>query len=78
MDIACYYHVAEERATEAIHASCKRSTSCPEVIVKTKGLHTGLAFDNLNRLVNIPPGTEALYDTVVIIYRNVDHIFFIN
>lgn len=70
----CSYHVAEEIETEMTSTSCQRSTRCPEGIIRTKGLHTGLAFDNFDRFVDTSSGKDTLHDTVGIIYQNVDRI----
>lgn len=70
----CSYHVAEEIETEMTSTSCQRSTRCPESIIRRKGLHTGLAFDNFDRIVDTSSGKDTLHDTVGIIYQNVDRI----
>lgn len=67
-------HVAEDIETEMTSTSCLRSIRCPEGIVRMKGLHTGLAFDNFDRFVDISSGKDTLHDSVGIIYQNVDRI----
>lgn len=70
----CSYHVAKELETETTYASSQRSATCPEGIIRTKGLHTGLAFDNFDRFVDTSSGKDTLHDTVGIIYQNVDRV----
>lgn len=70
----CSYNLAEEIETEITSTSCQRSSRCPEGIIRTKGLHTGLAFDNFDRFVDTSSGKDTLHDTVGIIYQNVDRM----
>ncbi|CAH1108436.1 unnamed protein product [Psylliodes chrysocephalus] len=55
----CSYHVAKELETETTYASSQRSATCPEGIIRTKGLHTGLAFDNFDGFVDTSSAENA-------------------
>ncbi|GFW16545.1 hypothetical protein TNCV_2351691 [Trichonephila clavipes] len=62
----------EELETEAAYTSAQNSSICPETIVKSPLLCTGVAFDNFDRFVETKSGKDTLHDTVGIIYQNVE------
>ncbi|GFW97903.1 uncharacterized protein TNCV_1426661 [Trichonephila clavipes] len=66
------YPGIEELETEAIYTSVQNSSICPETIVKSPLLCTGVAFDNFDRFVETKSGKDTLHDTVGIIYKNVE------
>ncbi|KAG8177854.1 hypothetical protein JTE90_027120 [Oedothorax gibbosus] len=66
------YSAIEELETEATYTSVQKSESCPETIVKSPHLCTGVAFDNFDRFVETKSGKDTLHDTVGIIYQNID------
>jgi hypothetical protein len=44
---------------------------CPEGIIPTNNLSTGLAYNNFDRFVDTATGKDALHDTVGIIFQNI-------
>ncbi|KAG8182251.1 hypothetical protein JTE90_024184 [Oedothorax gibbosus] len=66
------YSAIEELETEATYTSVQKSESCPETIVKSPHLCTGVAFDNFDCFVETKSGKDTLHDTVGIIYQNID------
>ncbi|XP_044730781.1 uncharacterized protein C2orf42 [Chrysoperla carnea] len=66
------YPAVEELETEATYTSIQQSSICPEAIVKSPHLCTGVAFDNFDRFVETNSGKDTLHDTVGIIYQNID------
>ncbi|GFW34878.1 paired amphipathic helix protein Sin3b [Trichonephila clavipes] len=62
----------EELETEATYTSVQNSSICPETIVKSPLMCTGVAFDNFDHFVETKSGKDTLHDTVGIIYQNVD------
>lgn len=69
----CSYNVIEELETEATFSSSNRSNICPEGIVTSANLFTGVAFDNFDRYVETTSNKNTLHDTVGIIYQNVSN-----
>lgn len=67
----CSYIVLEELETEATFAASCRSNACPEDIILSNTLCTGVAFNNFDRFVDTTTGKDTLYDTVGIIFQNV-------
>ncbi|CAH0558581.1 unnamed protein product [Brassicogethes aeneus] len=67
----CSYRVLEELETEATFAAARRSVLCPEDIIPSKNLCTGLAFDNFDRFMDTATGNDTLHDTVGIIFQNI-------
>ena len=68
----CSYTSLEELETEATFASGNRLEICPEDILRTTNLCTGLAFDNFECFADTLSGKDTLHDTVGIIYQNID------
>ncbi|CAH0562800.1 unnamed protein product [Brassicogethes aeneus] len=68
---SCSYNVVEEIETEAVISSLETTQVCPEDIIKSPYLCTGLAFDNFGRFVDSLTGKETLHDTVGIIYQDI-------
>lgn len=66
------YPAVEELETEATYTSIQQSSICPEAIIKSPHLCTGVAFDNFDRFVETNSGKDTLHDTVGIIYQNID------
>ncbi|KAG5871727.1 hypothetical protein JTB14_004745 [Gonioctena quinquepunctata] len=66
------YDAVEELETEATHTSPSRAGLCPKVINKTENMSVGIAYDNFDRFVDTRTGKDTLYDTVGIIYQNID------
>lgn len=66
------YPAVEELETEATYTSIQASSICPETIVKSPHLFTGVAFDNFDKFVETNNGKDTLHDTVGIIYQNID------
>ncbi|GFY58236.1 hypothetical protein TNIN_74461 [Trichonephila inaurata madagascariensis] len=66
------YPGVEELETEATYTSVQNSRICPETIVKSPLLCTGVTFDNFDRFVETKSGKDTLHDTVGINYQNVD------
>ncbi|GFU98408.1 hypothetical protein TNCV_3652391 [Trichonephila clavipes] len=66
------YPGVEDLETEATYTSVQNSSICPETIVKSPLLCTGVAFDNFNRFVETNSGKDTFHDTVGIIYQNVE------
>lgn len=65
----CSYSTLEGLETEATFTSCELSEICPEGIIRTPDLYTGVAFDNYDRFVETTTGKDTLHDTVGIIYQ---------
>lgn len=57
--------------TEATYCAVKKSTICPEGILRNPALRTCLAFDNFDRFVQTLTGKDTLHDTVGIIYQDI-------
>ena len=68
---SCSYTVLEELETEATFSSTTRSDVCPDDIVHSSDLCTGLAFNNFDRFVDTASGKDTLHDTVGIIFQEV-------
>ncbi|GFW67916.1 hypothetical protein TNCV_3872461 [Trichonephila clavipes] len=66
------YPGVEELETEATYTSAQNSSICPETIVKSPLLCTGVSFDNFDPFVETKSGKDTLHDTVGIIYQNVE------
>lgn len=69
----CSYTSLEGIETEATFCSTLRSDVCPEGIIRSKNLCTGVAFNNFDRFVNTSSGKDTLHDTVGIIFQNIDY-----
>ncbi|GBP23658.1 hypothetical protein EVAR_80275_1 [Eumeta japonica] len=67
----CSYTVLEEFETEATFAATRRSMLCPDDIIPSKNLCTGLAFNNFDRFVDTATGKDTLHDTVGIMFQNI-------
>jgi hypothetical protein len=67
----CSYTTLEELETEAIFAATLRLNICPEGIIPTNNLSTGLAYNNFDRFVDTATGKDTLHDTVGIIFQNI-------
>lgn len=67
----CSYTVLEELETEATFTSTRQESVCPEDILQTSSLCTGVAFNNFDRFVDTRTGKDTLHDTVGIIFQNV-------
>lgn len=65
----CSYSTLEGLETEATFTSCELSEICPEGILRTSHLYTGVAFDNYDRFVETTTGKDTLHDTVGIIFQ---------
>lgn len=52
----CSYNVLEELETEATFSCSNRSDICPQDILQTRNLLTGIAFDNFDRFVDTSTG----------------------
>jgi hypothetical protein len=65
------YTTLEELETEAIFAATLRLNICPEGIIPTNNLSTGLAYNNFDRFVDTATGKDTLHDTVGIIIQNI-------
>lgn len=65
----CSYSTLKGLETEATFTSCELSEICPEGIVRTPDLYTGVAFDNYDRFVETTTGKDTLHDTVGIIFQ---------
>ncbi|CAH1173831.1 unnamed protein product [Phaedon cochleariae] len=69
----CSYTSLEGIETEATFTSSIRSDICPEGIIRSGNLCTGVAFDNFDRFVDTSSGHDTLHDTVGIIFQNIDN-----
>lgn len=69
----CSYTSLEGIETEATFSSSLRSDVCPEGIVRSRNLCTGVAFNNFDRFVDTTSGKDTLHDTVGIIFQNIDN-----
>ncbi|KAL4718512.1 hypothetical protein ACJJTC_002715 [Scirpophaga incertulas] len=67
----CSYTVLEELETEATFAATRRSMLCPDDIIPSRNLCTGLAFNNFDRFVDTATGKDTLHDTVGIMFQNI-------
>jgi hypothetical protein len=67
----CSYTTLEELETEATFAATSRLNICPEGIIPTNNLCTGLAYNNFDRFVDTATGKDTLHDTVGIIFQNI-------
>lgn len=65
----CSYTVLEEIETEATFASSNRNDICPEGILRSNKLYTGLVYNNFDRFVDTTSGK----DTVGMIFQNVSN-----
>ncbi|CAG9763477.1 unnamed protein product [Ceutorhynchus assimilis] len=68
----CSYNTLEEFETEVTIISVERSKICPDDIILSPHLCTGVAFNNFDRFVDTRTGKDTLHDTVGIIYQNID------
>jgi hypothetical protein len=57
----CSYTTLEELETEAIFAATLRLNICPEGIIPTNNLSTGLAYNNFDRFVDTATGKDTLH-----------------
>lgn len=67
----CSYTVLEELETEATFAATRRSMLCPDDIIPSRNLCTGLAYNNFDRFVDTATGKDTLHDTVGIMFQNI-------
>lgn len=63
----CSYTVLEELETESALAASKQTDVCPEDIIRTSNLCTGLAWNNFDRFVDT---TIQLVMKLVIVMKN--------
>lgn len=67
----CSYSTLEGLEMEATFAATRRSALCPEDIIPSSNLCTGLAFNNFDRFVDTSTGKDTLHDTVGIMFQNI-------
>ncbi|CAH0731407.1 unnamed protein product, partial [Brenthis ino] len=70
---SCSYTVLEELETEATFGSAQQNFVCPEGIIRSKNLCTGVAYDNFDRFVDTSSGKDTLHDTVGIIFQDISN-----
>lgn len=56
---------------DATFAPILHSNICPEGIIPTNNLRTGLAYNNFDRFVDTATGKDTFHDTVGITFQNV-------
>ena len=64
------YHITEEIETELAFDIASKSQETRDNIKRTKGLATGLAWDNHDEITETLSGSDSLHETVGICYQN--------
>ena len=65
------YHIAEALETELATAVYEKNQAIPNGLLKSPGLATGLAWDNIDENCETLSGSGTLHDTVGICYQNI-------